>query len=154
MLRGGLTCTFLIMVCLSARSGFSQDLNPRDFYFEWRPNGTAFLLANHSRYLSDPEYEEILDCLALAFDVQVNLATNAVVAVQYSTLSTLYNTSAGTRDMKPELARKLEIILFENIGLTKVKRINGEKVEGGTVWFLLTLDFSVADKRRKNRGDR
>jgi hypothetical protein len=137
---------FLVFTFLE---GNSQKMGTKEFIFGWTPpSPTEFMRKNHKKYLSDDEYKRLLSCEALAFYADIDLFNNKIVAIKYSNLSSEINKIGKSPDLDSVLARKIERILLDNIGVTKIKRLYSKEVPKDTLRYAITLDFNDKDRRR------
>jgi hypothetical protein len=148
MLRLTLICFFI----LSFLECSSQKVGTKEFIFEWIPNPTDFILHNHKKYLSNDEYKRLLNCYALAFDADVDLYNTKIVSIKYSEVSTKLNNITKSPDLDADIARKVEKVLLDNIGVSDVKRISVvDSIPKGVYRYVITLDFNEKDRRRAKK---
>lgn len=142
--------TTLLLFVASIES-YSQQFGSKEFIFEWTPNPTQFIRENHNDYLSNDEYDSLLSCAALFFEAHVDLFNSEITKIRYSSLSSDYNKTSHSIDLSENLARKVEKILLNHIGLTKVKHLYNEQVPKETRIFYISLDFDKRDRALRKR---
>jgi len=126
-------------------------MGTKEFLFSWTPNPTEFIRQNHGKYLTNSEYKSLLSCTSIAFDTNVDLFNNKIVSIKYSKMSTDYNNSYGSPDLDSLLVRKVEKILVENIGVTKIRQMNNKDIPREIRRYLITLDFNAKDRKKTKK---
>jgi len=66
-------------------------------------------------------------------------------------MSTDYNNSYGSPDLDSLLVRKVEKILVENIGVTKIRQMNNKDIPREIRRYLITLDFNAKDRKKTKK---
>ena len=142
-----------LLVTLAFSEVQSQKIGNKEFVFGWIPSSpTDFVRHNHKKYLSNDEYKRLLNCSALAFDVDIDLYNTKIISVKYSDMSTKINEISNSPDLDADVARKVEKILLDNIHVTKIKRISLiDSIPKGIYRYSITLNFNKKERRKAKK---
>lgn len=143
---------FFVLFCVIASTVQAQEIKPKSYSFDWAPNPTEFIRKNSEKYFSEKEYNDLLRCDALGFDV--DFQTNKVVRVKYSKISSDFNKMTdSTKDLEEPLRSKLEKILLENIDIDRAKTSIITETSNQLFSCLMTIDFTNKEKRAANKSN-
>jgi hypothetical protein len=110
----------LLVLGLAIIQAYSQKYGSGNYFFLWEPSPSWILTDLGEQYFTRDEINLIANCKALIFEVDVILNTRTIVAVRYSKLNVEYNEPESVPLLDKVLARKLEAMFINKLGMSKV----------------------------------